>query len=100
MRMISIHQSDGSIIELLDDSDEPISRYCDKLSQLMKMGNIAILKTSSSSVVLRPSKISSIKVDDQNNMRIPVDPPEEILPPEPPQEEPEKVEDIITDVDD
>jgi hypothetical protein len=100
MRMITIHQSEGSIIELFDDSDEPISTYCEKLSQLMKMGNVAILKTSKSSVVLRPSKISSIQVDDENNTRIPVEPVEEILPPEPPTEEQEKVEDIITDVDD
>jgi len=57
----------------------------------MKMGNIAIMKTSTSSVVLRPSKIVGIKVTETND-----------LPPKQDSqvtEKPEIVEDIITDVD-
>ena len=87
---------------LLDDNDEPISQYRDRLSKLMKMGNIAILETSTLSVILRPSKIVGITVKEINKD---VSSPTKILPenkktkPEPaPSRYIKESEDIITDV--
>jgi len=95
MRNITIYQSDTQNIEILDDSDEPIDKYCSRLSELMKMGNIAILKTSSLSVVLRPSKVTGIKVEDISTL-------EKELPPVTKSKKikvkPKESEDIITDV--
>ena len=96
MRKITIHQNDTQNIEVLDDSNEPIDEYCNRLSKLMKMGNIAILKTSSASVVLRPSKVVGIKVEDSASSKIEV--PLTTLPEEPTKAKPEESEDIITDV--
>jgi len=91
MMKITIHQSESGDIEVYDDSDDSIDQCCDRLTELMKMGNIAILKTSTSHVVLRPSKIVSIRVEDSPNSQDVIQ-PEESLDKEP-------VEDIITDVD-
>lgn len=98
MRRITIHQSDAKNILILDDSDEPIDQYCNRLSELMKMGNVAIIKTSDASVVLRPSKIVGIKVEDcpavQEEAIIPTKKEEQTT-----EAQSEVVEDIITDVD-
>ena len=93
MRKITIHQNDTENIEVFDDSDEPLDEYCGRLSELMKMGNVAILKTSSASVVLRPSKVVGIKVEEDESS---LSPP--IIPPEDPKAESQETEDIITDV--
>lgn len=102
MRRISIYQESESIV-VFDDSDKPIDEYCSQLSELMKMGNIAILKTTEASVVLRPSKITGIKVTEINlgaNLEeIDDSQPSEDTPPEEPQKT-EEIQDIITDVDD
>lgn len=95
MRKITIHQNGAQNIEFLDDSNEPIDEYCNRLSELMKMGNIAILKTSNASVVLRPSKVVGIKVEDSATS-IPETPL--TLPSEEIKAKPEESEDIITDV--
>lgn len=95
MRIITIHQNDNQNIKVFDDSDEPLDEYCNRLSELMKMGNVAILKTSSASVILRPSKVVGIKVEDGASSDIetlPINPPEE------PQANSEEIVDIITDV--
>jgi len=95
MRKITIHQNDTQNIEVFDDSDEPLDKYCDRLSELMKMANIAILKTSSASVVLRPSKVVGIKVEDDASSHTE---PLPIIPPEKSEAKPQVIEDIITDV--
>lgn len=97
MRKIIIHQSDAPIMEILDDSDESIDEYCNHLTQLMKMGNVAILKTSTASAVLRPSKIVGIKVENGTSTPVEIIPQVETPPAEAKAEE--KAEDIITDVD-
>ena len=97
MRTITIHQSDAENIKVLDDSEDPMDQYCSNLAELMKMGNVAILKTSSASVVLRPSKIVGIKVEDGASTQS-ITPPE-TQPEEPQVKEQEIAEDIITDVD-
>lgn len=98
MRQITIYQSDAQKIEILDDSDKSIDQYCSRLSELMKMGNIAILETSTSSVILRPSKIIGITVKEINKG---TSPQVKILPENKKvktKQKPEKIEDIITDV--
>ena len=61
----------------------------------MKLGNIAILKTSSASVVLRPSKIVGIKVEDGTFSQSISTPIEQLKENQVQNQE----EDIITDVD-
>jgi len=90
MRKITICQQESDSIVVYDNSEDPIDEYSEELSKLMKMGSISILKTSESSVVLRPSKITGLVVEDIENIKN-----EEIE-----EEKPlEKTEDIITDLD-
>ncbi len=95
MRKITIHQEDAKNIEVFDENDDPLDEYCNRLSTLMKMGNVAILQTSSASVVLRPSKVVGIKVENGTSKI------EEIPPTTLPKETKAEdiIEDIITDVD-
>ncbi len=97
MRKIIIYQSDTQNIEILDDSNEPIDEYCSRLSELMKMGNVAILKTSTFSVVLRPSKVVGIKVEDITTSEIEIPPP--VIKSKEIKVKSKESEDIITDVD-
>ena len=90
MRKITICQRESDTIVVYDNNEDPIDEYSQELSNLMKMGNISILKTSESSVVLRPSKITGILVEDIGDIKN-EKPPEE--------KPPEKNEDTITDVD-
>lgn len=95
MRKVTIYQSDVQNIEVLDDSDIPIDQYRNRLSELMKMGNIAILETSTLSVILRPSKIVGITVKESNDESS----QEKILPKSKKiKVKPKETEDIITDV--
>lgn len=48
--------------ELFDEDESTISEYSKSLSSLFVSGNIVILETSSCSLVLRPSKVTGIKV--------------------------------------
>ena len=92
MKKITIYQNDADNIEVFDESDISVSECCKNLADLMKMSHIAILNIENTSVLVRPSKINSIRVEDIENEKIKQ--LEEIKP-----EEKEVVEDIITDVD-
>jgi len=96
MRKITIYQSDAQNIEILDDSDESMDDYCSRLSKLMKMGNVAILKTSTFSVVLRPSKVVGIKVEDSTTSE--TETPPLVIKSKEIEVKPKEIEDIITDV--
>lgn len=89
MRKITICQQESDSIVVYDNSEDPIDRYSKELSNLMKMGSISVLKTSESSVILRPSKITGIVVENIDDIKEEV----EVIEP------PEKNEDIITDLD-
>jgi hypothetical protein len=88
MRKITIHQG-SNIIEVLDDDDSKIGSYCKDLSKLFDMGNISLLETSHATVILRPSKINSIIVENVQDDKEEVS--EEV--------QKEKTEDIIMDLD-
>lgn len=89
MRKITICQQESDSIVVYDNSEDPIDEYSKKLSNLMKMGSISVLKTSESSVILRPSKITGIVVENIDDIK------EEVKVIKPP----EKNEDMITDLD-
>ena len=89
MRKITICQQESNNIVVYDNSEDPIDEYSKELSNLMKMGSISVLKTSESSVILRPSKITGIVVENIDDIKEEV----EVIKP------PEKNEDIITDLD-
>ena len=89
MRKITICQQESNSIVVYDNSEDPIDEYSKELSNLMKMGSISVLKTSESSIILRPSKITGIVVENVDDIKEEV----EVIKPL------EKNEDIITDLD-
>lgn len=106
MRKITICQKGTTDVEILDDSNEAIDEYCQKLSSMFQMSNVAILKTSTSTFIARPSQLTGIVVEDLTTDEefVVKNEKEEIPVVEEKTEEnpPEKVNDdvdIITDID-
>lgn len=96
MKKITIYQKGNIPIEVFDDSDEAIDEYSKELSKLFQSTNIAILKTSTCNVLVRPSALTGLFVEDSNEF----DPTVESKDLAVEIKLPEKVEeDIITDID-
>ena len=92
MRKICLNHKDGSKVVVFDESDVDIDEYCVSLSQIFTMSNVSILKTTGDNVILRPSCIQSILVQEEKDIEPVV---EETLPP--PKEKTKIIEDVITD---
>jgi len=63
MRKITIYQ-DGEVIELFDDSKDKIENYIKEASKLFYSNNISILQVTNSALIVRPSKLNSILIED------------------------------------
>jgi hypothetical protein len=62
MKKLTIFLNDSSFIEVNDDDDEPVKTYAEKISNILQSNNITILYFSSDSIIIRPNKISAIKI--------------------------------------
>lgn len=71
MKKIVIFQKNVSNIELVDSDDSDLSSYMKKLSSVLELGNISILHATSASVVLRPNKVVSILVSEEESCETP-----------------------------
>lgn len=93
MNRISINLKKGECIVFTDPDDLTKDELEEKLSSLFSINNVAILKTESTSVILRPSDISSISIE---GIKPIVEIPKiEVTPPK----EPAETIDKITDMD-
>lgn len=85
MKKLIIYQENLEPIILKDDDNRSLEEYTQELTNLLNSGNISMLTTSNSSVLIRPSKIVSTHVEevdksnDGSNLK-------------------EKQEDVITDM--
>lgn len=71
MKEITIYQENIEPLILKDlEDDIDINTYIQKLSNLLELSTLTILNVSSSSVILRPSKITSIKVRNIENKEL------------------------------
>lgn len=64
MKKIIISQENIEPVIIIDDDNTDINSYTKKLSEIYKMSSIVILNTTTKTVILRPSKIISIEVED------------------------------------
>ncbi len=64
MRKICIHQKGASKVEVFDESDIESDEFYSELTKLLLFNNISMLKTSSSTLLIRPSQIQSIHVSE------------------------------------
>lgn len=97
MNQIRINLKNGECINLIDSDNTPKNELEDNLSSLFSINNIAIVKTEDISVIIRPSDISSISVEDIKDPIIIKPQPKKISPP--PKKEPQVSIDIIKDID-
>jgi len=74
MKRIFLYPENGSKIEMSDESEVDLDEYCKELSKLFVTSNIALLKTTSASAMLRPSKLQVVVVKEE--ARIEIDPTE------------------------
>jgi len=64
MKKIVIFHENVDKVELIDLDNKSLDTYVKELSSILELGNISILRTTSSSVILRPSKVVSILVEE------------------------------------
>ena len=95
MKVVIIFLTNGECISIKDQDNLDLSNYSKKLSDLLQSNNVTILHTSESSVIVRPSKVQAILVNEEKqkneieeiqHLEI-----QEII------EEPQEPEDIISD---
>jgi len=63
MRKICL-DCNGSKTIVYDESDVDFNEYCTSLSKLLSMNNISLLQSTYSTVIVRPSQIQSILVQE------------------------------------
>jgi len=97
MNRIGINLKKGECIVFNDPDDLTKDQLEERLSSLFSINNVAILKTESTSIILRPSDISSISID---TIEAEIQPTQEQAELKPlPKKEPTEAIDIITDID-
>lgn len=71
MKEITIFQENIEPLILNDSEDETdLNTYTQELSNLLELSTLTILNISSCSIILRPSKINSIKVRNVDNKEL------------------------------
>ncbi len=97
MKKITIYQRGVPNVDIFDDDNEDLDKYCQELSKIFNMSNVVILKTSSTTFIGRPSQITGLNIEDiESNNQQTIE--TEIKEESPPEEETPD-EDIITDMD-
>lgn len=64
MKILTIFFSTEDSIVIEDDDDRNREEYTSELSKVLESNNIALLHTSSSSIIIRPNAISAVVVSD------------------------------------
>lgn len=65
MKIIKIFSENSEIVEIRDGDDSDLQSYAKSLSPLLESNNISILHTTTTSIILKPSKINLITVEDE-----------------------------------
>jgi len=94
MKKIIVYQDDVEKIELFDDGDGDVESFARALTKVLKGSTVSIINAGDTALIVRPSKVTSILVQDQPTT-VKVTPKGSKVKKSKPQE---KV-DIITDVD-
>jgi len=64
MKRIIIFQENTSAVEMLDPDKSDLQEYTKNLYQVLNSGNVSLLITPLSSLIIKPSKITSILVQE------------------------------------
>jgi len=72
-KIVTLYQENNAPIQMIDEDNTDLKEYSNSLSKFMSLSNISILNMSTSCLIIRPSKINSIVV---NEDEIPEDNPQ------------------------
>lgn len=105
MKRIIVFQENTSAVEMLDPDKSDLEEYTKKLYKILNSGNISLLITPLSSLIIKPSKITSILVQEVAEEVNPFDSEKERgqlqqVKEVKKEKEEEKDVDIVTDIDD
>jgi len=64
MKKITIYQSSCDAIEIEDDSNIDLVSFAKKIATIMKSDRLKILEFGKVAIIVKPSKISSIRIED------------------------------------
>jgi len=93
-KIIKILQPNTEPLIIEDENDDNLNEYTQELSKLLSVGNVVILETSNSNVIIRPHQITSIVVNEEGKRKRVY---KKRTPKEEPKKSDSKTEDIITD---
>lgn len=93
-KIIKIIQENVEPVLIEDENDEDLNEYSLKLSNLLSVGNVVVIETTSGNSILRPNKIVSIVITEEGSTKRTYKKKEPII-----KENMSKEEDIITDGD-
>lgn len=68
-KIIKILQAEVEPLIIEDENDSDLDKYMAELSNLLSIGNVTILETTTSSHIIRPHKIISITVHEEGRKR-------------------------------
>ncbi len=97
MNRIGINLKKGECIGFVDNENLSKDELETTLSSLFSINNVAILKTETISIILRPNDISSISIEAIEEPKLSKPIPQKIKPA--PKKEPTEAIDIIKDMD-
>ncbi len=104
MKRIIVFQENTSAVDMLDPDESNLEEYTKKLYKILNSGNISLLITPLSSLIIKPSKITSILVQEVAEEANPFDSEQEMgqlqVKEVKKEKEEEKDVDIVTDIDD
>ena len=66
MKRITIYQEKSEPLTLVDHDDTDLTEYSKKLSSILDSPVVTILETTTQNVIIRPNKITSIEVVEDN----------------------------------
>lgn len=64
MKELVIFQEGAGAVIIYDDDNQEFHEYAKKLSSIFQSGSVSILTTSKSSLLIRPSKLVSIRISE------------------------------------
>lgn len=68
-KIIEIIQENVNPLVIEDENDEELNEYSLQLSNLLSVGNVVVIETTSCSTILRPNKIVSIVVKEEGRRK-------------------------------
>lgn len=92
MKTIIINQKNSDSVVLMDDDSKDLILYTKEVSKILELSKICILETTSGSIILKPSEINSIVINELPELK-----KEKQKNPKPEEKQEVKKEDVIKD---